>query len=108
MSEPTAEQIAEWRRVIRVLVELQMKLHGESWDDIVSYVMSEVPDEYEDTPYNQPFTIWTHKRVYFAVASETAHWCESVSRNPDGVPMPTINQWGEGPEEASIAPTWPY
>ena len=67
----------------------EMKLRGETWDDVVA---SCVPNEVLSGPYEPEhgagtevaFTIWTENRVYFPATYDGWEWCESVPRNPDG------------------------
>lgn len=53
----------------------EMKIHNETWEDVVSYT----PDELDES---HPFTLWTHKRVYFPCCYDGDTWVESVPRNP--------------------------
>lgn len=74
-----------WRRGI----EYAMGLHGEGWGDIVSSA-TPLPalDRMFDSGYGgsegEPFTVWTHGRVYFPLVYDGAEWVGSVSRSPDG------------------------
>jgi hypothetical protein len=73
---------------LRKEIEKEMQKHDESFDDCVSLETYGPPEaidhEYYSIP-SIPFTLWTHKRVYFLVASEN-DWVVTVSRNPDGKP----------------------
>lgn len=82
----------------RDLIGKELTQNGESWDDVDSNTLSESE---MDTKFNdgwggsegKPFTLWTHRRVYFPVVYDGAEWVGSVSRNPDGVP--TEHQGGQ-------------
>lgn len=69
------------------LIDQELKYQNESWTDIVKSTLSQ---EQLNVLFNSsfgmaegvPFTIWTHKRVYFPVQYDGAEWCESVPRDP--------------------------
>jgi hypothetical protein len=72
-----------WRKAITAA----MRLHGETWDDVVA----EAPpvSGWDRVFYNgyggiegEPFTLWTHNRVYFPVCYDGAEWADSVPSNP--------------------------
>lgn len=81
------QRMATWRKFIAE----RMEDYNESFDDVVSCTLT---DEELDTPlecyrlgrYGQPFTLWTHNRVYFPVEHDGYVSAGSVSRNPDGKP----------------------
>lgn len=84
----------------RVLIDEEMAEHGESWDDVVhvalgrmerrAWMSCEPPTPSLDTVFDDgygipegcPFTLWTHKRVYFPVCHDGAESVGSVPRNP--------------------------
>lgn len=74
-----------WRR----LIGARIKGVGESWADVVACTLSE--DEL-DVVFNdgfgwaegKPFTVWTHKHVFFPVDYDGAESVGCVSRDPDG------------------------
>ena len=73
------------------LIQLQMKIHEETFEDVVETTLTEEElVEPFDAGYGgsegKPFTLWTTHRVYFPVVYDGAEWVESVSRNPDGKP----------------------
>jgi hypothetical protein len=79
--------MTNWKQFI----QLEMKLHSETFDDVVDCtlteeeLMAEFDCGYGDSE-GKPFTLWTTNRVYFPVVYDGAEWVESVSRNPDGKP----------------------
>lgn len=76
-----------WREMLLV----EMREHGECFDDIISNTLS---DEQMDFRFHcgyggtrgGPFTAWTTNRVYFPVQYDGSEWVGSVARNPDGMP----------------------
>ena len=44
-------------------------------------------------PEGQPFTLWTHKRVYFAALYDGAEWVASVPRDPCGEVTKHVGRW---------------
>jgi hypothetical protein len=70
---------------------MALEQYGETFDDIVSITLS---DEQLDVLFDselggnegEPFTAWTHTRVYFPCCYDWSEWVGSVSRNPDGNP----------------------
>jgi len=69
------------------LITSKMTEQGESWDDVVSHTLSELElhrffDSGYGGPEGTPFTLWTHKRVYFPGCYDGAEFVESVPRNP--------------------------
>jgi hypothetical protein len=76
-----------WKR----LIASELKMQGETWDDIESITLSEDelaaefnPDS--STEEGKPFTAWTARRVYFPMQHGGLEWVGSVSRIPDGKP----------------------
>jgi hypothetical protein len=70
-------------------IELEMKMHEDSWANIQSCTLleNELNQEFDDGFGGEnglPFTVWTNKRVYFPICYDGAEWCGSVSRHPDG------------------------
>lgn len=75
----------------KALITEELKLQGESWDNIASITLTEdeLNQEFDDDfgcVEGKPFTAWTARRVYFPVCYDGAEWVESVSRDPDGQP----------------------
>lgn len=78
------ETMSCWRR----LIEYSMKLHGETFEDIVGHA----PDtkSWMDVPFDDgygsqqgcPFTLWTKNRVYFPLCYDGSEWVGSAPRNP--------------------------
>jgi len=76
-----------WRK----LIVDTMSDYGETWMDVQSCTLSEddldreFDDGFKGAPDGEPFTVWTHDRVYFPVMYDGSEWVASVSRYPDGV-----------------------
>lgn len=75
--------IITWRKAITA----EMARHGETWADVIG----EAPpkggwDRKFDSDYGgtegNPFTLWTHNRVYFPCCYDGLEWAGSVLRNP--------------------------
>ncbi len=80
--------ISTWRQ----LIEEEMRRHGETFEDVVSCTLSEeeLDEKFNDgfgTEEGVPFSLWTHKRVYFPVVYDGSEWTTSVSRHPDERPQ---------------------
>ena len=80
------EDLTTWKK----LLEIELKKHGESFDDIVANTMSKKDMNVKfDSGFGGtegcPFTVWTEKRVYFPVEYDGSEYVASVSRNPDGI-----------------------
>lgn len=81
------------------LISAEMAAQGKSWADVVDRTISyaemnvEFNDGYGGT-YGKPFTVWTHKRVYFPAQYDGSEWVASVSRNPDGKPTRHVGAGG--------------
>ena len=89
MNDPT--DIMSWQTAIAD----EMRANGETWDDIVSCTLDGAGlNARFDSGYGgsrgEPFTLWTHKRVYFPVVYDGVEWVGSVSRKPNGVPTPHV------------------
>lgn len=85
---------ATWRK----LIEQAFKATKESWADVESCTLSEAELDVEfDDGYGgsegKPFTLWTHKRVYFPTVYDGSEWVSSVRRHPDD--QPTSHVGGE-------------
>ena len=73
----------------------EMKAFGETWDDMVYHTMT---DEQLDKPFydsyggtnGDPFTLWTHNRVYFPACYDGAEWIASVPRHPVQIATPHV------------------
>ena len=82
-----------WRKEI----EIAMKYHHETYDDVVfkwpedGWEDEEFDDDYGVT-HGRSFTLWTTKRVYFPVEYDGREWASSVPRDPCKVA--TIHQGG--------------
>ena len=71
--------------------------NGESFIDVISNTMSEEEMLVKfDYGYGEtggiPFTVWTHKHVYFPICYDGSEWVGCASRFPDG--KPTDHQGG--------------
>jgi len=82
-----------WRKLLLPALAEQ----GEGFADIISNTITPEQmdiefDEGYGSPEGIPFTVWTHKRVYFPICYDGAEWVGSASRNPDGVA--TVHQGG--------------
>lgn len=80
-----------WRREIKIA----MKQVEDRWENIVASTISdEMLDMEFDDGYGRvegiPFTLWTHKRVYFPVQYDGAECAGSVARHPNGQPTEHI------------------
>lgn len=81
-----AEPMTTWRKDL----EGEMRLHGESFSDVVATAPE--GDEWMHVAFYDgyggvhgiPFTVWTATRVYFPACYDGSEWVESVARNPDG------------------------
>lgn len=78
--------MATWRE----LISKEMSEQGESFLDVDESTINsnQLDDEFYDGYGGSegiPFTLWTHKRVYFPIVYDGREWVGSVSRNPDGV-----------------------
>jgi hypothetical protein len=77
---------ATWRKMITE----EMTKRGEAWGDLLS---STISHKELDITFDRgfgghegvPFTLWTHRRVYFPAVYDGAEWVESVSRFPNGI-----------------------
>lgn len=74
-----------WRK----LIAQEMENHSETFDDVISCTLSddELDAEFDDSyglVEGTPFTLWTHKSVYFPVCYDGSEWASRVSRSPDG------------------------
>ena len=70
-------------------------VNGESWSDVIFNTLSEsdMAVEFDDDYGNvegSPFAVWSTGFIYFPVKYDGAEWVESVSRNPNGKPIPHI------------------
>lgn len=79
----------------RQLIADELEAHGETWEDVVASTLDqhELDVEFDDgfgAEQGQPFTLWTHKRVYFPAVYDGSEWVASVSREPDGKPTPHV------------------
>lgn len=90
----------------RGLISEEMRVHGETFDDVVSmcactnnwkredrqtfsdesWLDIEFDDSYGGTE-GPLFTLWTQGRVYFPICYDGSEWVGSASREPDGKPM---------------------
>lgn len=71
----------------RVLITDEMLCRGESWSDVLKCTLSDSQlDTVFDAGYGsaegEPFTLWTHNRVYFPVDYDGSETVASVLRNP--------------------------
>ena len=67
----------------RVEIAKAMNTAHDSWDSIVhSTLDSEGLDQQFDPGFGEPFTVWTHTRVYFPVVYDGPEWVGSVPRHP--------------------------
>jgi len=81
------------------LITRTMKMHGDSWDNVVSCTLSvhELYERFDDSygsKEGKPFTLWTNTRVYFPVVYDGCEWVESVFRDPDGKPTDHFGSGG--------------
>jgi len=76
----------------RALISDELARQNESWDDVYSGTLldSELDAEFAEGALGEPFTLWTHDRVYFPVLLEAGQAVASVSRLPDGLPTQHI------------------
>ncbi|MEM9263964.1 MAG: hypothetical protein AAGA46_00395 [Cyanobacteria bacterium P01_F01_bin.13] len=75
--------MATWRGLIKD----ELNSNSESWEDIVSTTLTEqdLDREFDDSyggAEGCPFTLWTHKRVYFPTEYDGAEGVKSAPRNP--------------------------
>lgn len=86
-------EITNWREML----DEAFSETGDSWENVISSTLS---DEELDSKFDRgyggtegkPFTVWTHKNVYFPICYDGAEWAGHASRNPDG--LPTEHQGG--------------
>ena len=76
----------------KVELSCAMESHGETWDDVEKCTLSqEELEEKFDNDYGgtegHPFTLWTHKYVYFPLCYDGAEWVGSAPRNPNGIAL---------------------
>ena len=77
----------------RELIELELRKHGESFEDIVCSAPFTIYDEWMDEEFDGgfgttngcAFTVWTKTRVYFPVTHGGYEGVGSALRNPCNV-----------------------
>lgn len=72
-----------WRKAIGD----ELTARNESWADVVTSTLTEQQLDAEfdcsfGSAEGEPFTLWTHRRVYFPVVYDGSEWVGSVPRNP--------------------------
>ncbi len=68
----------------RILITDELTLNNETWEDVVHCTPLDADKEFTDS-LSEPFTLWTHNRVYFPVAYDKYQWVKSVPRDPCGL-----------------------
>lgn len=77
-----------WRKSITA----EMRRYGETWADVVHCTLddAQLDEEFESDfggREGEPFTLWTHSRVYFPASYDGAEWVASAPRNPSDEAM---------------------
>lgn len=70
------------------MLSSEMESHMETLDDIIgstldAEMLKATFDDNFGGVEGTPFTVWTHKRVYFPACYDGREWVASVPRNPN-------------------------
>lgn len=86
--------MSTWRK----LLTEEFGYTGDTWADVVSCTLTdeELDVEFNDRSWGgengKPFTLWTHKWVYFPTTYDGREEVAFVSRHPDGKPTGHIGE----------------